>query len=198
MPRMIFDLCKKHLPSFLEMDRSHALHTAEQLCEECISDEIVCHFFDGEDDECGSRGESIQFVNWLIDWLHKNGEPNFKPYNYDDFLKNVALDDVPRYYVSELFHCDWEKRTWSSFKLLNDGNPLSKKQYLAYIIKNVCGLRNGGQIYYNSIELDKDDRDVSLGKSAKRFYRILLKEPRIFLVAKKEILEKMGMMSETS
>lgn len=102
MPGCAYDQVKTYAPIIYEVDADCALHTIKQICEECISDEICMNFYNGEDDELGNRAESIRFVEWCIDFVHKHGVESWRPYNFDRYEENVALDDEPVYMVYEM------------------------------------------------------------------------------------------------
>ena len=74
-------------------DLDYAIHTAKQLCEECISLQIITNFEDGIDDEFQNLKESRKFVLDLLNFIG----PDYKPYNYDLFLANLEKDKLPRY-----------------------------------------------------------------------------------------------------
>ena len=132
MPDGAFLKCKELLPKQFEVDPTMALHTARQLCEECISDELVANFYSGDEDSSGNRQKAINFIYWLMDWIKTHGDDAFKPFGYDRFLENVAIDDKPQYIVKELFGFDFETMKWSSSKTLNKDKPLSKKQIFGF------------------------------------------------------------------
>lgn len=99
MPSTAYEQTKEIMADFFDVDEEYALHTLQQLCEECISDEICIRFYNGVDDECGNRAEAIKFVNWCLETINKY-DPNWKPYNFDLFENNVAKDDLNLYYVT--------------------------------------------------------------------------------------------------
>ena len=110
MPSCAFDEVKCLLSKLYEADEGCCVRTAEQLCEECISDQLAWNFDDGFDDEYGNRRESIRFIRWCIDFVNsmnaKNGIGEWYPYNYDCFLENLAHDDEGRYDVYEIVGCE--------------------------------------------------------------------------------------------
>lgn len=107
MPGCAYDKVKYLIPRMEEVDAEYALRTIEQICEECITDEICWRFGDGYDDELGNRAEAIAFVRWCMDWIQAR-KPGWKPYCWNQFEANVALDDAPRYKVYEIV--DGEKK----------------------------------------------------------------------------------------
>ena len=89
-PNYIYNYVKETLPEFLQVDSDMAIHTAKQLCDECIDLEIFTNFYDGKDDSNGNRASSIKFVNFLLNFVRDNsGEPDWKPYNYKLFEDNL-------------------------------------------------------------------------------------------------------------
>lgn len=95
------DIKEEYLPKLFAIDKETALHTFKQICDECISDEICMHFYDGEEDEFNNRRSSLEFVEYLLNEIHKY-EPNWFPYNYDQFIRNKSLDDEPIYLIYEI------------------------------------------------------------------------------------------------
>lgn len=108
MPSCGYDTIKRLIPLMYKADKNRAINTMRQLCEECISDQIVMNFYDGEDDEFGNREDAIDFVKYSLKWIHEHdADPRYAdrawlPYNYDLFLENLAKDDLPRYNVYEI------------------------------------------------------------------------------------------------
>ena len=91
MPSCAYDDAKKYLQKMFVVDSNMAIHTAEQLCEECISFELMDKFY-YKDDEFGNKKLSIDFVKYLIEWIHKNSDVSYVPYNYDDFIEMLEKD----------------------------------------------------------------------------------------------------------
>lgn len=189
MPDGAFLKCKELLPKQFQVDQKMALHTARQLCEECISDELLAHFYSGDEDSSGNRQKAINFVYWLMTWIREHGDDAFKPFCYDRFLENVAIDDKPQYTVKELFGFNFETKKWSSSKTLNKGKPLSKNEYLNFIIEDVCGLKDGS-VSYNKIDITRGERDFWRGVNTKLIYRLLFEKPRSFLIEKQRLEKK--------
>lgn len=101
-PTYAYDRVKEeYLPELFEVDEDVALHTAKQMCDECISDEICMRFWNGEEDENGNRRASFLFIDYLLEEIHKY-EPEWLPYNYNQFLRNKALDEEPIYLIYEI------------------------------------------------------------------------------------------------
>lgn len=98
VPSSTYDQVLRILKDFKKEDEEFAIRTAQQLCEECISQEIMVNFYDGLDDEFGNLKESRQFVRDLLTFVGDDWEP----YNYDLFLRNLELDNKPRYNIYKL------------------------------------------------------------------------------------------------
>ena len=132
MPSCGYDKVKTLVPQMYEVDKEYAVYTMKQLCEECISDQLVANFYDGEDDEFGNRAEAIKFINWSIQWInqHENNSNNWLPYNHDLFVANLAKDDEPRYLVYEL-------RGKSKRKKLITTEPVSQNEYLNVVFAGI-------------------------------------------------------------
>jgi len=136
MPSCGYDKVKTFVPQMYEVDKEYAVYTMKQLCEECITDQLVANFYDGEDDENSNRAEAIEFVRWCLDWIHEHDkDPRFDdnkwlPYCYDNFLANLAKDDEPRYMVYEL-------HGKSKRKKLVTAKPVSQKEYINIIFNGI-------------------------------------------------------------
>lgn len=107
MPGGAYDHVKEYLPKMLKADKDVALHTASQLCDECISDQLIANFYEGLDDEFGNRKEAVEFINWCMEWIRANSDSDaecayHKPYNYDLFESNIAREAELKYRVFEL------------------------------------------------------------------------------------------------
>lgn len=99
MPSSAFDQTLRILKDMLQAYPKEAVMTAKQICEECISLQIMENFSKGIDDEYQNLEASRKFVNDLLDLIHTSSDENalWYPYNFDLFLKNLELDDSPRY-----------------------------------------------------------------------------------------------------
>lgn len=99
MPSSAFDQTLRILKDMMQSYPKGATMTAKQICEECISLQITNNFSNGVDDEYHNLKASRKFVNDLLDLIHETSDDNalWYPYNYDLFLKNLELDDSPRY-----------------------------------------------------------------------------------------------------
>ena len=102
MPACAYDRVKDYIPRMYSVDKECALHTLKQLCEECITEELCERFYDGYDDEFGNRMETIDFINWCMEWIHSHGDAEYLPYCWQGFKNNLAKDDEPRYNVYEI------------------------------------------------------------------------------------------------
>ena len=96
MPGSFYEQAKRLLAEMKDADPEWAVGTAKQLCDECISEEIQNHFYEGIDDDYNNLHDSREFVKWLLDFI-ANG--TWKPYNYTDFEANLKKDDEPRYNI---------------------------------------------------------------------------------------------------
>ena len=63
MPDGAYDKVKKYIPEMYKIDEEYALYTLQQICEECISENLLTNFYDGYDDELGNRQRCIDFIN---------------------------------------------------------------------------------------------------------------------------------------
>ena len=190
MPSFAFDECKKYLPRLLEVDRELAIHTAKQLCDECISHQLVRYFYDGIDDEHGNRTDSINFIEWLLSWINTNGDEKFKPYNYDAFLMNKALDDMPIYLISELIGFDIDTYSYEKAIVLNENKPVSKNEYFDYILDDVCKIKDINGLTYNKLSPREDG--YQNGKPTKFIYVFHKPINRVFLVERLNKREDCG------
>ena len=128
MPWGAYSHVKEYLPKMLKVNPEHALHTAMQICEECISDELLSYFYDGLEDEHGNRAEAIKFIRFLIEWIHTNGKENYYPGNYNLFLENCGKDNVERYKVYEVINNE---------EILLTETPVSKLAYKDVIFDKI-------------------------------------------------------------
>ena len=142
MPGCGYDNIKNLIPQMYEVDKDYAVYTMKQLCEECISDQLVANFYDGEDDEFGNRAEAIKFVTWSMQWVnqHENNSNNWLPYNHDLFVANLAKDNEPRYLVYEL-------RGKSKRKKLITVDPVSQNEYLNVVFDGIAEARYRREIH---------------------------------------------------
>ena len=85
MPSCAYNDSLKAIKAIAEEDLEASLRCSKKLCEECISDELANRFFDGLEDDCGNLNDSLDFVEDLLEHIHKT-EMEWKPYNYDTYL----------------------------------------------------------------------------------------------------------------
>lgn len=110
MPGGAYDHVKEYLPLMYKTDKERALHTACQLCDECISDQLMLNFYDGLDDEYNNRAEALKFINYLLEWIHMNGRDisaysnydKYLPYNFNQYVENINKENSLKYRVFEL------------------------------------------------------------------------------------------------
>jgi len=89
MPNCAYYRVKELIPQMYEIDNEYALYTLKQICEECISDQLVHNFYDGKDDEYGNRTKAIEFVNWCMNWIFEHGDRIYRPYCWSRFKDNL-------------------------------------------------------------------------------------------------------------
>lgn len=160
MPSGAYDHVKEYLPVMYKASPSWAVSTAKQLCEECISEQLVWNFHDGFDDENGNRQEALSFIKYLLNWIHKHDDSSrtFIPHNYDAYQDNLEKDNEPIYNIYEIEYIPSNKEdTYSSElptlgKKLNE-RPLSRKDYPNYLFDNILNIREG---HYNKVRLKTD------------------------------------------
>lgn len=164
-----------YLDKLEKVDHSWAMHTAGQLCEECISDNLNMHFWDGIDDEFGNRQEALEFIEKLLEYIHKYDE-TWLPYNYASYTDNLAKDNEPRYNIYKLdkkyqdgdFHQIAEKAR--NDKLPVKGKPLNqillaKSEVLKFIFEKLEKLPKWATMTYNKAEI----RPSRYGSSDKKY-----------------------------
>ena len=122
-PSSEYDKIKKIICEMFKVDSEYAIYTLKQICEECISEELVYHFYDGLDDKFGNREATIEFISWCLGFI-LGADEKWKPYNYDLYLKNLSFDTKPMYeiYVNDELH---------------NKTLISKNQIIDYICDNV-------------------------------------------------------------
>lgn len=166
------DIKEKYLPKFFAIDKETALHTFKQMCDECISDEICVRFCDGEEDDFGNRRSSLEFVEYLLNEIHKY-EPDWFPYNYDQFIRNKNLDDEPIYLIYEI--------KGNRKKLISD-KKYSTNYYIEGLLREVLHLSENDLkqgVFYNKQRIKNSFFDKRNDKFCKRFddYIYIIKEP---------------------
>ena len=123
MPDSAYDHVKEYLPKIAKINKEYAIYTAKQLCEECISNQLITNFYDGEDDEFGNRKEAIEFIVWCIDYVNVQ-EKCWQPYNFDRFKENRDKNFELRYKIYEIVNNE---------KILLTENIFSENNYLTFI-----------------------------------------------------------------
>lgn len=124
MPMGAFDNIKEVLPQFYKLDNITGIATAKQICEEIIN-ELNYRFFDGLDDEFNNREDYLDMILWLLDFVVNNiGE--WKPYNWDTYLRQLSLDCEKRYYIEDM----------DTKEQLSKGK-VSKKELIDVIMKDI-------------------------------------------------------------
>jgi len=137
MPDGAYIKVKNLIPKMYEVDETHANATLDQICDECISDQILLNYGDGEDDDCGNREAAIEFVEWCIKTLREHGNPEYTPRSYNLYKENLALDDVPRYRVYEVDKTYPEDPEGSKKVLLTE-SPVSENALLDFLVEHLC------------------------------------------------------------
>lgn len=137
MPSSGFKNIKEILNEFYNKDKEWSLTTAKQLCEEVIN-ELNYNFYDGLDDEFGNREEYINFIYYLIEFISTQ-EPDYKPYNWDDLIRNIKLDKMKRYQLKD----------YTSGELFTE-ELFTKKEYLTFICEKIL---NSSEIIYTKEKL---------------------------------------------
>lgn len=120
MPSCAYTHVKEYIPKMHQIDEKWAIHTAQQLCEEAISMELISNFYDGEDDEYGNRKETIKFINWCLEFIESKNV-TWKPYNYKQYLENLKKDNEPRYQIYDMI---------DGMNILLTPTPISQNEYL--------------------------------------------------------------------
>lgn len=148
-PSAAYDEAKKFLPEMLIPDFKMALITAKQLCEECISDQLSTNFSDGLDDEFGNRKEAIEFIEWLLTFIHENGDESYVPYNQSLYLSNLSAGNNLKYDLYKLTDFDFEKEDYqkANKELLFSGYKVDVDKELFY---NILGCKEKDTITFNA------------------------------------------------
>ena len=162
VPSGTYDETKKLFDDMFNVDNEYAIYTLKQICEECISMEIVPNFYDGIDDENGNRRVSIDFVNWCLETIKEKTGETWKPYNYNNFVDNVAIDAKPLYDVE--FHKDGVD------ELLTKDVKVSKNGIFELVFKTL-NIATEKVITYNKIRVDdKTKKDAFIIRLNKDLY----------------------------
>lgn len=109
MPSAAYDEISRLLEEMRKVDSETAIRTAEQLAEECISDQLAANFYDGLDDEFGNRKEAIEFIGKMLDFARSAGESDYEPYNKRLYEACVENGKNLRYDIFRLDGFDFEK-----------------------------------------------------------------------------------------
>ena len=147
MPTEAYDKVKKYIPEMCRIDRDYTLHTLQQICEECISLNLLTNFYDGYDDEFGNRQRSIDFVKWCLEYVKNNGQQDYVPYNFDSFKEALEQENKPKYLVYEVSN---------DIRTLITPDPISKLDYENLIFLKDIPADN--IIYFNKSRLDSDKK----------------------------------------
>lgn len=131
VPDGCYDTVKKYIPVMESVDPEFTIYTVEQLCEECISDNLVRNFYSGEDDEFYNRESGIKFINWCIEFVHKYNS-DWKPYNYNQYVENLQHDEDKLYLLRKIDY----KVTDGKEVLITKG-PLSKDDVFKRMLEDI-------------------------------------------------------------
>ena len=151
MPDGAYTKVKKYIPEMYKIDKDYALRTLQQICEECISLNLLTNFYDGYDDEFDNRQSCIDFIKWCLDYINNNWNQNYVPYNFDSFKEALEQENKPKYLVYEVNN---------DIKTLITPTPVSKLEYEDMIFFK-DKIMTDKPIYFNKIRLDSDKK-VSL------------------------------------
>ena len=149
VPSTTYCEIKKLFDDMFNVDDDYAIYTLKQICEECISNELVANFYDGIDDENGNRRDTINFINWCLATIKEKIGEDWKPYNYNSFVNNVAIDAKPLYDV--VFHKDGVD------VLLTKNAKVSKNDIFELVFKTLNVDPEKG-ITYNKIRVNDEDK----------------------------------------
>lgn len=149
IPSGTYPETKKLFEDMFNVDDDYAIYTLKQICEECISMELVPNFYDGIDDDYGNRRASIDFINWCLATIKEKTGEDWKPYNYNNFVDNVAIDAKPLYDVE--FHKNGVD------VLLTKEAKVSKNDIFELVFKTLNADPEKG-ITYNKIRVDEEDK----------------------------------------
>lgn len=156
MPWGAYDHVKQYLPKMLKEDQDWAISTAKQLCEECISDELVPNFSDGLDNENGSRKSAVDFIEYLLDFINKNSTTGrWAPYNYRSYLENIERSNNLKYGLYEPSDFSWDDLNKDVKEVISEN--LTLKQCYDYLFKDILKTSNGT---YNKLSLKENGRIV--------------------------------------
>lgn len=172
MPSCAFDEAKNLLTNMSDVDIETAIMTAKQLCEECISDQLATNFYYGLDDENQNRKESICFINWLLDFIHKE-EKEYKPYNYGLYEVNLINETNLKFDIikANSFDVDVEK-LYSGY--LTDLPELYHFEYLEKDLSNNNAIDNLFEKILNTNDSRYNKRNlIKNGKVVGALYKVI-------------------------
>lgn len=171
MPSAAYGEASSLLEKMLEADPRTAIHTAEQLCEECISDQLAANFYDGLDDEFGNRREAIRFIEKMVAFAHSAGDEGFMPYNRSLYEACVENGKRLRYGVFRLEGFDFERdRLSAETKKAPIASDLSFDDAAGRLISGVLG---SDKATFNRIDVRSSD---GRNRVAGEIYRIISPE----------------------
>lgn len=136
MPSGAYQKVKKYLPIMLKVNGDCAFRTVQQLCEECISEQLTMQFYNGLDDEYGSRREAIDFIEYLLQWSRDNFGFELNPYNYDQYTDNLKREQKLKYRVYELEGFDENAKVVRELTL----EPVSKEDANQLLFEKELGV----------------------------------------------------------
>ena len=139
MPDGAYSHVKTYLPLMFNEDADMALHTACQLCEECICEQLNWNFSDGLDDEYGNRKRAIEFIEYLLDWVREHSSNFYEPYNYSEYVENIEKEFKHKYRVFELDAFDAKANKLREITT----EPLDKKMADEVLFEKELGVTSG-------------------------------------------------------
>lgn len=174
MPSCAYYRVKDLIEKMYIVDSNYAIYTLKQICEECITDQLMRNFYNGYEDENGNRTQAIDFINWCMTWIHTHGDEHYLPYCWNNFEDNLAKDEELRYNVYELI--DGEK------KLVTE-RPVSAKDYLNYIFtKENLDQKNGVTYHHIVMRGDIGSPDYLPFEKASIKYEFIDPVKRVYIV----------------
>ena len=145
MPSCAYGESKRLLQNMYSIDKETALITAKQLCEECINDQLDRNFHSGLDDDFGNRKDAINFINYLLDFIHRDDE-TYKPYNYRLYEINIDRYDNLHYDIIKLDDFDIDiERLFSGYN-----TDLLNSYEIEYIKKDLT-LKEANNMLFDTI-----------------------------------------------
>lgn len=151
MPSDAYDKAKSILNLMKKTNSTWAYSTANQICEECISDQIMIHFYNGFDDEYGNLQEAIDFVEYLIKFMQEHNK-EYKPYNYDLYEDLINKKKNIKYSVYKLN----KEEDFLAKGIPNNSEALKSSLTLDeaydYLLLDILGTTNGTFNNLNIVE----------------------------------------------